>query len=107
MPRVWVNSLWRWNTELIWTYETGTGTEDYVGRDIVQPIDNRCEPLDQLGITIPEFIKGLGLRFEYSKNRIRRFASIDGGSQWVVAEILPSTYGILGQGCFEEGLEGG
>jgi len=73
----------------------------------MQPIDNRLEPLDQLGIAIPEFIKGPGLRLEYSKNVIRRLASIDGGSQWVVAEILSSAFGILVQGYFEEGLEGG
>jgi len=73
----------------------------------VQHIDNGPEPLDQLGIAIPEFIKGLGLRLEYSKNVIRRLACIDGGSQWVVAKILSSAFGILGQGYLEEGFEGG
>ena len=73
----------------------------------MQPIDNRPEPFDQLGITIPEFIKGLGLRLEYGENVIRRLASIDGGSQWVVAEILSSAFGILGQGYVKEGFEGG
>ena len=57
-----------YGTVPVWTYETGTSAEDNVGRDIVQPIDNRSEPLDQHWITIPEFIKGLGLRLEYSKN---------------------------------------
>ena len=73
----------------------------------MQPIDNRPEPFDQLGITIPEFIERLGLRLEYSKNRIRRLASIEGGSQWVVAEILSSVSGILVQSYGEEGFEGG
>ena len=73
----------------------------------MQPIDNRREGLDQLGITIPELIKGLGLRFEYSKNRIRRLASIDLDSQRVAEEILSSAFGILGQGYVEEGLEVG
>ena len=73
----------------------------------MQPIDNGPEPLDQLGIAIPEFIKGPGLRLEYSENVIRRLASIDGGSQWVVAKILSSAFGILGQGYLEESFEGG
>jgi hypothetical protein len=73
----------------------------------MQLIDNRPEPLDQLGITIPKFIKRVGLLLEYSKNLIRRLASIDGGSQWVVAEILTSAFGVLGQGSVEEGFEVG
>ena len=73
----------------------------------MQPIDNRCERLDQLQITIPELIKGLGLRLEYSENRIRRLASIDLGSQRVGAEIFSSALGILGQGYVKEGLEVG
>ena len=73
----------------------------------MQPIDNRRERLDQLGITIPELIKGLRLRFEYSENRIWRLAFIDLGSQRVAAEILSSALGILSQGCVEKGLEVG
>jgi hypothetical protein len=71
----------------------------------MQPIDNRPEPLDQLGIATPKFIKHLGLLLEYSKNLIRRVASIDDGGQWVVTEILTSAFGILGQGCVEEGFD--
>ena len=52
----------------VWTYETGDGAEDCAGRDSMQPFDNRRERLDQLGITIPDLIKGLGLRLEYSEN---------------------------------------
>jgi hypothetical protein len=73
----------------------------------VQPIDNRPEPLDQLGIAIPKFIERLRLRLEYSENVIRRLASIDGGSQLVVAEILSCAFEVLGQGYLEEGFEGG
>ena len=73
----------------------------------MQLIDNRCERLGQLGITIPELIKGLGLRLEYSENQIGRLTSIDLGSQRVAAEILSSALGILDQGCIEEGLEVG
>ena len=73
----------------------------------MQPTDNRPEPLDQLGIAIPEFVECLGLRLEYSENVIRRLAFIDGGSQWVVAEILSSAFGILVQSCVEDGFEGG
>ena len=73
----------------------------------MQLIDNRCERLGQLGITVPELIKRLGLRLEYSENGIGRLASIDLGSQRVAAEILSSAPGILGQGYVEEGLEVG
>jgi len=73
----------------------------------VQPIDNRPEPLDQLQITISEFVKCMGLRLEYSENLIRRSISIDGGSQWVVTEILSSAFGILVQGCVDVRLWGG
>jgi len=73
----------------------------------MQPIDNRCEQLDQFGITIPELMKCLGLRLEYSDNRIGRLVSIDLGSQRVAAEILSCALGILGQGYVEEGLEVG
>jgi len=93
--------------ELVWAHETGASTEDCVGRDSMQPIDNGPEPLDQLGITIPEFIKGLGLRLEYSQDRIRRPTSIDSSSQWMVAEILSSAFGIVVQSCVEDGFEGG
>ena len=90
-----------------WTYKTGAGAGDCVSRDSMQPFDKRPEPLDQLGVTVSKFIKRLGLRLEYSKNRIWRVASIDGGSQWVVAEILTCAFGILGQRCVEEGFEVG
>jgi len=90
-----------------WTYETGPGTEDCVGQDSMQPIDNRPERLDQLGITIPELIKRLGLLLENSENGIGRLASIDLGSQRVAAEILSCALGILGQGYVKEGLEVG
>ena len=73
----------------------------------MQPFDNRSKPLDQLGIAIPEFIERLGLLLKYAKNLIRRVASIDGGSQWVVAKILSGALGILGQGFLEEGFEVG
>jgi len=73
----------------------------------MQPIDNGLEPLDQLGIAIPEFIKGLGLRLEYSENIVRRLASIDCSSQWVVAEILSCAFDVFGQGYLKEGFEGG
>ena len=71
----------------------------------MQPIDNRRERLDQLWITIPELIKGLGLHLEYSEDGIWRLASIDLGSQRVAAEILSSALGVLGQGYVEQGLE--
>jgi hypothetical protein len=71
----------------------------------VQPIDNGCEPLDQLWIAIPEFIKFLGLLFEYSEDRIRRLASIEDSREFMIAEIFTSAFGVLFQGRIEEGFE--
>jgi hypothetical protein len=88
-----------------WTYEAGPVAEDCVGRDSVQSIDDRPEPLDQLRIAIPEFIERLRLLLEYSEDRIWRVASIDGSSQWVIAKILTSALGVLCQSCVEESFE--
>ena len=71
----------------------------------MQPVDNGCEPLDQLWIAIPEFIKCLGLLFEYSEDRIRRLASIEHSGEFMIAEILTSAFGVLFQGRIEEGFE--
>jgi hypothetical protein len=71
----------------------------------VQSIDNGCKELDQLGITIPEFIEVPGLLLEYLEDRIWRLASIDSGGDRVVAEILTCAFGILGQCGVEEGFE--
>ena len=46
-------------------YEASTGTDDCAVGYGVQPIDKWCKPLDQLGITIPEFIKCPGLLLKY------------------------------------------
>jgi len=80
-----------------------------MSRDGVQSIDNGCEPLDQLGVTIFEFFERLGLFSEYSKDRLWRIASVDHGGKWVVAEILSSIFCILSQGSIEGCLkvEGG
>ena len=85
-------------------YETSACTKGRVGGDGMEPIDNRCEPLEQLGIAIPEFVKRERLLFEYSKDQIRRLASIDRDSQRVVAEILPGSLRVLVQGSVEEGI---
>jgi len=80
-----------------------------MSRDGVQPIDNGCEPLDQLGVTILEFVKRLGLFSEYSKDRLWGIASVDHGGEWVVAEILSGVFCVLSQGNIKERLkvEGG
>ena len=71
----------------------------------MQPVDNGCEPLDQLWIAIPEFIKCLGLLFEYSEDRIWRLAFIEHSCEFMIAEILTSPFGVLFQGRIEEGFE--
>ena len=93
------------NTELRRAYGISAGAEDRVNG--VESIDNRFEPLEQLGITIPESVEREGLFLEYSEDRIQRPASIDGGSHWVIAEILAGSFGVLVQGSVEEGFEVG
>jgi len=66
-----------------------------MSRDGVQRIDNGCEPLDQRGVTILEFVKRLSLFLEYSKDGFWRIASVDHGGKWVVAEILSSVFSVL------------
>ena len=61
----------------------------------MQAVDNGREPLNQLWIAIPEFIKCLGLLFEYSEDLIRRLASIEHSGEFVIAEILTSAFGVL------------
>ena len=73
----------------------------------MQPFDNRPEPPDQLRISISELVERLGLLLEYGKNRIWRVASIDGGSQWVIAKILSCALCVLCQSCVEECFEVG
>jgi len=67
----------------------------------------RMKPLDQLGITIPEFIKYPGLLLEYRQDRIRRIASIDHVGKWMITEIFPSNFGVLGEGNIKESGEVG
>jgi len=76
-----------------------------MGRDGVQRIDNGCEPLGQLGVTILESVERLDLFSEYSKDRFWRLASVDHGGKWVVAEILSGVCCVLSQGSIEEGLQ--
>ena len=61
----------------------------------MESIDNRCEPLEQIGIAIPESVEREGLLLKYSENRIQRLASIDDGSHWAIAEILAGSFGVL------------
>ena len=73
----------------------------------MQTTNNGPEPLDQLGITVPKFIKRMRLVFEYREDRIGRCASFDGSGKWVIAEILASAFGVFGQGGVEERCEVG
>ena len=79
------------------TYKTTGIAKDCqcVGREGMQHIDERSEPLEQFGIAVPEFIKSPGLFLEYIKDRIWAVAVINLVSEWVVAEIFPSLLGVL------------
>jgi hypothetical protein len=87
------------------TYMTGDATEGFVGREGMQDLDDRFEPLEQFDIALPEFVKRSGLFLKYGNDRIRVVATIDLGSKWVVAEIFASLLGVLRQGCVENRLE--
>jgi hypothetical protein len=77
------------------TYEITTVTESWVGREGMQHIDDRPEPLEQFGIAVPKFIKRPGLFLEYVKNRIGGVTAIDPVGERVVAEIFPSLLGVV------------
>lgn len=61
----------------------------------MQDLDDRVEPLEQYDIALPELVKLSGLFLKYGKNRIRIVATIDLGSEWVVAEIFASLLGVI------------
>jgi hypothetical protein len=67
-------------------------------------IDDRPEPLEQFGVSLPEFVK---LPCLFFKDRIGIVTAIDlvGGS--VVAEIFPSLLGVLRQRSTEKRLKVG
>jgi len=92
--------------ELSWAYETITGAFEF-DRDVVQDIDDGCEPLDQLGITISEFVECPGLLLECGEDRFRGSALINDGGDWVLSDVLPSAFSVLGQRDIEEGFKVG
>ena len=73
----------------------------------MQHFNNRVEPLEQFGIVLPEFVKGLCLFLEYIKYRISAVTAIDLVGEWVTAKIFASFLGVLRQGSIENGLEVG
>ena len=77
----------------------------FVGREDMQHIDDRSEPLEQFCITLLEFVKRPGLFLECIEDRIRAVTTIDLGGEWVVAEIFPTLLCVLLQGGIKKGLE--
>jgi len=49
----------------------------FVGRDGMQHINDRSEPLEQFGIALPKFVKRLCLLLEYVKDRLGVVTAID------------------------------
>jgi hypothetical protein len=88
-----------------WTYETGARKDGRPGTESVQIIHQWHEPLDQLGIAIPEVIKCLSLLLKYRKDGLGGIAAIDLRGEGVTEEILPSLSCILGQSRIEDGFE--
>ena len=84
---------------------TNAVSEGFIGREGMQDIDDRSEPLEQFRITLPEFVKRLGLFLEYIKDSIGAVTAIDLGGEWVVAEMCSSLPGVLFQGNIEKGLK--
>jgi hypothetical protein len=89
------------------TYESTAVAEICFGRESMQHIDNRTEPLEQFGIAVSEFIKSSGLFLEYMKDIIGAVAAVDLVGEWVAAEIFPSLFGVVRQGSVEKRLEVG
>ena len=59
------------------SYITSAVANGFIGRDGVQHINNRSEPLEQFGIAVPEFVKRLCLLLEYVKDRLGVVTAID------------------------------
>lgn len=93
------------NNKCCGTYITGDATKGFVGREGMQDLDNRFEPLEQFDIAVPEFVKCSGLLLEYCNNRIRVIATIDLGSEWVVAEVFAGLLCVLRQGGIKNRLK--
>jgi hypothetical protein len=94
-------------TNFAGTYKANNVAKDRAGRQGIQATDDRLDALDQFGIAISEVIKCSGLPLDYSKDRFSGFARIDLRGEWVLAEIFLRSFGILGQGGVEDGLEVG
>lgn len=61
-------------------YNANAVAKDFVGRDGMQYLDDRFEPLEQFVIALPEFVKLSGLFLEYVKDGIGAFTTIELGS---------------------------
>ena len=61
-------------------YTANAVAKDFVGRDGMQYLDDRFEPLEQFGIALPEFTELSGLFLEYVNDRIGGVTSIELGS---------------------------
>jgi hypothetical protein len=67
--------------------------------------DDGLKPLDQSVISGLEFVKFLGLFFKYHQEGIGSVTSINLVCEWMIAEVVPSLLGVLGQGSIKQGLE--
>jgi hypothetical protein len=56
---------------------TSLVANSFVGRDAMQHINDRSEPLEQFGIALLEFVKRLCLLLEYVKDRLGVVTAID------------------------------
>ena len=68
------------NNKCCGIYTASLVAKDFVGRDGMQYRDDRFEPIEQLGIALPEFVKLPGLFSEYVKDRIEAVTTIELGS---------------------------
>jgi hypothetical protein len=71
----------------------------------MQHINDRSEPLEQLGIALPEFVKRLCLFLEYDKDRLGVVTAIDLRGERVIAEIFPSSLCVFRQGGIKDYLK--
>jgi len=68
------------NNKYCGIYTASAVAKDFVGREGMQYLDDRFEPLEQFGIALPEFIELYGFFLEYVKDRIGAVTTIELGS---------------------------
>ena len=81
---------------------TNGAFQNFIGRKGMQHFDYRSEPIEQLFIALPKFVKPFCLLLKYMKDRIGADTAIDLGGEWMFANISASFLGVLRHGSIEK-----